>query len=207
VRQRSSRDDRGQIGVIGVAISLGVVAILTAIIIGISFGSGNGGTDTSGDDGVGQASDIQAQQDLSQAVTAVRAVGSQGAAALQEAEPSLSFVNGPTSEPNVISVASVPGAASPGAASSGATIPGVPGVTVPGSAGSAPATSGGSTTIASYAPTTRNCWFIYSDGGALFYGLQTDQASCTAPALATAPAAGAASASAIGWQANQFPAT
>jgi hypothetical protein len=43
-------------------------------------------------------------------------------------------------------------------------------------------------------------------GSASWYGAQTDQPTCTAPALASTPSPGPVSSSGIGWQTGSFPA-
>jgi len=50
------------------------------------------------------------------------------------------------------------------------------------------------------------CWAVWwSPRSATWYGAQTGQASCTAPALSAAPSAGPVSSAAIGWQQGSFP--
>jgi hypothetical protein len=66
--------------------------------------------------------------------------------------------------------------------------------------------TGGSVTLA-VRSTGGTCWLVWKSSGApTWYGAQTDQPSCTAPALASAPAATPVSSTSIGWQQGSFPA-
>lgn len=105
------RDDAGLSMVVTLA-SLLVVALL--VLVGIKSTLGSGSTSSSSvHQPVSAADDAQAQQSLSTALTtaATAAAGTASyvgldAAALQAAEPSLTFVDGPSTGPETVSVAS-----------------------------------------------------------------------------------------------------
>jgi hypothetical protein len=193
VRLRGSEEGQG--GLIVLVLSLLVVGVLTAIVLGSTLG---GGSNSPADNPtVGLASDVQAKTSLSEAVTAAQAAltagGSVSAAGLAAANPSLQYTTGPSTGPDLVSV-------TPSAGSGGA-IPGAGGVTVPGS----PATGGSGVVLAVHS-SSANCWFAYLGGPVPWYGEQTGQPSCTAPALSGTPTAGPVSSSSIGWQMGSFPA-
>jgi hypothetical protein len=127
---------------------------------------------------------VQAQQSLStglhaaeDASAAAGGFASINAATLSAAEPSVTFASGPSTGPTLVSVAT------------GAT----PGGT-------------GSVTLADRS-SDGTCWVVWSSSSsAIWYGAETGQSSCTAPALSEPPSPGPVTGSAIGWQAGSFPA-
>jgi len=189
---RSRVGEEGQGGVLVLVLSLLIVGLLTAILLGTTLGNGSKGT--SGNPAVGLAADVQAKSNLSQAVSAAQqalaAGGSVSAASLSAANPSLQYTVGPSTGPDAISVAAAPG----GGAGTGGTI-GAGGVTVPGALA-----TGASGVVLAVHSAADNCWFAYVGGSVVWNGEQTGQASCTAPTLSGVPAAGPVSSGAIGWQ-------
>lgn len=219
MHNRSAYGDSGQAGAIAMVISLGIVAILTAVILSVTLESGSD-VGTSGAPGleanpaVAAASDTQAQAALSDAIAAESAsAAGGGAAGFGAADPSVQFTTGPSTGPSVISVGTGPGTSggAGGIPGAGDVIPGAGGVTVPGvpgAGGGASAGGGGGaggTTLA-IRSSSGTCWFAYLGGGGDWYGAQTGQPSCTAPALVSVPAAGPVSSTAIGWHPGKFPA-
>jgi hypothetical protein len=109
---RERRHDDDGLSMVVTLASLVVVALLVLVGLKSTFGSGT----TSGSSvhqPVSAADDAQAQQSLSTALTtAATAASGAGsyvgldATALQAAEPSLTFVDGPSTEPDTVSVAS-----------------------------------------------------------------------------------------------------
>ncbi len=103
-----------------IVLTLLVTAALTAILLGATLNSNSGAhssTSVSNAPGVAIATDLQAKQSLSQGLTAAAtAISSQGgdgtldASSLSAADPSVSFVNGPSSSPTTVSVATAGGA-------------------------------------------------------------------------------------------------
>ncbi len=165
-----------------------VVAVLTAIGLGATLHPGSGASPSEpGAPAVATADAVQAQQSLatglSDASTAAATQGGYGAvtaSALAGAEPSLTFVDGPSTNATTVSVA------------------------VTGGSGIGSTT--GSITLADRA-SDGNCWLVWrAAGAATWYGTQRGLASCTAPALDGPPTPGAVSASEIGWQEGSFPA-
>jgi len=200
--------EEGQAGMVVLVVSLLIVGVLTAVLLGTTLDGGSNGT--AGNPAVGVASDVQAKASLSEAQTAAQSAlaagGSVSAAGLQAADPSLQFTSGPSTGPGVISVAAAAGSAS--AAAGGVTVPGAAGVTVPGAAasgGAGAAASGGSEAVLAVHSSANNCWFVYLGGGVTWYGEQSGQAGCTAPPLSGPPTAGAVSSAAIGWQQGSYP--
>ena len=165
-----------------IVISLAITAILVALLLGTTLKSGsNSSTNVTNAPGVAQAAAIQAQQNLSSALTAADTAASTGgygsltASALSASDPSISFVTGPSSDPATVSVAVTGG-------------------------------GGGSVTLADRS-TDGTCWLVWkSAASATWFGAQTDLLSCTAPALDSAPSPGAVSSTSIGWQQGSFPA-
>jgi hypothetical protein len=230
-RGRAHREQAGQTMVILVA-SLAVAGVLGAILLGTVFSS-NGSTQPGIDNepGVAEASGIQAQQALSTALTTVETAASAGgyeslsASSLSTSDPSISFVDGPSSNASTISVSvsqgssqsgagnddtgvgggSVAAAASAAAAADGSV--GASGGTggTSDTPGSDSQTTGGTVTLANRS-SAGTCWLIWkSEGSATWFGAQTDQSSCTAPALPSSPISGSVSSTSIGWQENGFP--
>ena len=210
---RMRGNEEGQVGVLALVLSLLIVGLLTAIVLGTTLGNGSNGT--SGNPDVGLAGDVQAKTNLSQAVSAAQqalaAGGGVSEASLSAADPALQYTSGASTAPNVISVATAAGSAGTGGAIPGAggvTVPGAGGVTVPGAGGGAlpgASATGGSAVVLAVQRRPGNCWFAYLGGGAVWNGEQTGQSSCTAPALSSPPTAGAVSSSAIGWQQGAPP--
>lgn len=220
VRQEAVRSDAGFSMAVTV-LSMGVVAILTALLLTNTLSSGNGsGTSGTGIDnapGVAEATSLQAQQTLSTALTTVSATvasggyGSLSSSTLSASNPSISFVDGASSNPTTVSISVVPGSDGGGDGVGGASgvvggIGGTDGGTVSGDGVSGVGGTGGSVTLADRS-TGGTCWLVWkSEGAATWYGAQTDQPSCTAPAIASVPAAGPVSSTSIGWQEGSFPA-
>jgi len=193
--------EEGQGGVLVLVLSLLIVGLLTAILLGSTLGNGSKGT--AGNPDVGLAGDVQAKTNLSEAVSAAQqtlsAGGAVSAAGMSAANPSLQFTAGPSTGPNVISMTSAPGGGITGAG--GVTIPGAGGVTVPGVGGGSGAPAAGSSgVVLAVHSAAGNCWFAYLGGSTVWTGEQTGQASCSAPTLSGPPSSSPVSSSAIGWQ-------
>jgi hypothetical protein len=122
-------------------------------------------------------------------------------------------VSGPSANATTVSMAVVAGAAdrqggaTGGAGGVNAAIAAAEGSGVAGSAGSAgPGTGGtGGVTLADRS-SGGICWLVWkSSNTATWFGAQTGQSQCTAPALSSAPSTGSVSSSSIGWQEGSFP--
>ncbi len=170
------------------AISLLVTALLVLLLLSTAFKS-NGGTKLADQPGVGLADDVQAQTSLETALSTAESAaagsggyGSLDAAGLAQFEPSLSFVDGPSTSSDSISVA---GSAS-GAIADGAS------------------QDTGAVTLAARSSSGR-CWLIWKDVSATWYGEQTSGSSCVATALASEPTVGTPTSSTVGWQQGGFP--
>jgi hypothetical protein len=164
------------------AISLLVTALLVLFALTTMFKSSNGSTKLSNQPGVGLAEDLQAQQSLQTTLTtasdlAAGAGGYSGVtpALLSESNPSTTYVSGPSTNADTVSVA-----------------------TSTGTDGS------GSMTLAAWS-TSGDCWLIWKGSGGTLFGEQTNLRSCIAPTLGTQPSAGTPSATAIGWRQGAFP--
>jgi len=177
--------DEGGFSMIATMLSLVAVALLTALLLGSAFGSGS--TPSSGtarNPEVAMADAVQAQQSLStglhaaeDASAAAGGFASINAATLSSAEPSVTFSSGPSTGPTTVSVAT--------------------GVTPDGT---------GSVTLADRS-SDGTCWVVWSSSSSsTWYGAETGQSSCTAPAVSGPPSPGPVTGSAIGWQAGSFPA-
>lgn len=170
-------------------LSLVAAALLVALLLGATLHSGSTSTTSiSNAPGVAAATGIQAQQALTTALStaSTAAVGAGGfggltPSALAASESSITFVAGPTSSASVVSVATAPDQS--GGVTGGPT---------------------GSITLAARA-TDGTCWLVWKSATATWYGAQTGLASCSAPALTSAPSPGPVSATAIGWQQGTFP--
>jgi hypothetical protein len=169
-------------------VSLVISALLIVLLLHATLGSGStSATSVSNAPGVGLATSEQAQQALSTGITAAAAAaagaggyGALSAASLSASDPSITFVDGPSTSASTVSVAT----SDAGTDGSGA---------------------GGSVTLAALA-SNGTCWLVWRGVGASnWYGAQTHLTSCTAPALPTTPVPSAVSASAIGWQQGSFP--
>jgi len=179
--------DEGGFSMIVTMLSLVAVALLTALLLGSTFGSGSNpsGSTASGAAGnpeIAMADSVEAQQSLStglhaaqDASAAAGGFSSVDAATLSAGEPSVTFVSGPSTGPNTVSVAT------------GSTSDGT-----------------GSVTLADRS-SDGTCWVVWTSSSATWYGAQTGQSSCTAPAFSGTPSPGPVSASAIGWQEGSFP--
>jgi hypothetical protein len=175
---------------IATVLALLATALLTAILLGNtlpsnkSAGSSANGSGISNAPGFAEARSMQAQQTLSIGLTTVEtAAASAGGysslqpSALSASNPSIIFVSGPSTNSTTISLAGVSGVGNEGA-----------GVTL------AVRSVGGT------------CWLVWkSPESATWYGAQTGQPSCTAPALSSPPTVGPVSATSIGWQEGSFP--
>ena len=169
---------------IATMLSMVAVALLVALLVGSSFHSGPTASGTAANPEVALADSVQAQQSLSTGLHAAQdaaastgGLGSVDAATLSAAEPSVTFIAGPSTGPTTVSVAT------------GSTTDGTGEVTL------TDRSSDGT------------CWVVWSSpSSTTWYGAQTGQSSCTAPALSGPPTPGAVSASAIGWQSGAFPA-
>ncbi len=205
---------------IATALGLLATAVLTAILLGTmlnSNGSSSGGA--SGEPGVAEAKAIQAQQTLAIGLTTAEtaAVSAGGYGALQPStltasNPSITFVSGPSTNANTLSMAVVGGSVDQAGSSGGAT--GVAGaISAAGAAADGQASTGagggsgetGSITLADRS-TDGTCWLVWKAAdGSEWYGAETGLASCTAPALSSTPSAGPVTSSSIGWQQGTFP--
>jgi hypothetical protein len=210
-----TRADVGQVSLVGIAIAMVIVALLTGLSVAVLVNGGSTGNDGTAATGpVGATDDAAAQSTLSQAqTTAAQAAAAAGygaldATALSSAEPGLTFTDGPSSSDSAVSVAGAGGSALPGGAGAvpgvpGGAVPGVPGGAVPG-VGGTPG-GGGSLMLGVFSPSD-TCWYVWLGSGGPLYGAQTGQRACQAQPLATAPATGPVSDSAVGWAAGAFPA-
>jgi hypothetical protein len=176
---------------IATVLALLATAVLTAILLGTTLGAnGSTGSPSSGSGisnapGVAEATSLQAQQTLSTGLTTVMSMvasaggyGSLQPSTLSASDPSITFLSGPSTNATTISLAVVGGVGNGG---------------------------GGSVTLA-VRSTGGTCWLAWkSSGSDTWYGAQTGQSSCTAPALASVPTAGPVSASSIGWQEGSYP--
>jgi hypothetical protein len=188
-------------GMIGLVLSLAVVAIGGAIggtaLLGGS-GSGNGGLGTGNGSPANRAYDIAAESTLETAESAVETVATTSgysgisASSLEFDEPSVKFTSGASTSDTTVSVADSATGTAPGQA--------------PPVGGSVSST--GSVTLAAYSQSTSgngSCLFVWMTTGATWFGAESNQTSCTATAIASAPSAGTPSATAIGWAQTTFP--
>jgi hypothetical protein len=217
--RRRPRSDGG-FSMIATVLVLLIVAAGSALLLGTTLNSGGGtsSTGTASGPGVAQADRVQAQQSLTTgleaAQTAAEATGGFSGvtpSGLQASNPSVTFVNGPSSGPTTVSVTvSDIGASSAGGGSVSDGVGGVP--SIPGLAGGGGAGTGNGTSTAAAGVTLADrssdgvCWLIWkSSQSATWYGAQTGLTSCSAPPLSAAPTPRPVSASAIGWQQGGFP--
>ncbi len=201
---------------IATMVSLVAVALLTLLLMSTTLKSGStSATNVANAPGVGQADNLLAQQSLSTALTAVSTAasanggyGSLDIGSLSASDPSVSFVTGPTTSASTVSIAvtstgdgaSGAGAASPSSGSIGSAISGAEAA-----GGTGASASSGSVTLTAHS-SDGICWLVWrSSGSATWFGAQTGQSSCTAPALAAAPVAGPVTSTSIGWQQGGFP--
>ena len=204
-------------------LSLVAVALLTLLLMSTTLNSSStSATRVSNAPGVGLADNLLAQQSLSTALTAVDAAassaggyGSLDLGVLSASDPSVSFVAGPTTGASAVSIAVTGGSGSSGGASpaggggsvNSAISSAEAAAGAGGGVGSGAATGGASGSVTLTARSSNGtCWLIWRGGGsATWFGAQTGQPSCTAPALSSAPEAGPVSSSRIGWQPGSFP--
>lgn len=177
-------------GLIGIAVSLVVIAALTAVAFTLG---GTGATTTGGGQNaeVARAYDVAAQATLSTTLTNVRnaalADGGYGAVDLTQ----LGVSSGPaTSAQGVSGVVSAAGAA-----------PGTGGLTVPGVGGTGG--TGGTVTLAARSQSGA-CFFVWASAGVTWYGAAAHPSSCVAVPMAGPPAPTAGSG--VTWRTGGFPA-
>jgi hypothetical protein len=222
-RGRSPGD--GGFSMIATVLALLIVALGAALLLGSTLHSGgNTSSGHAASPGVAFADRTQAQQSLTTGLSAAQTVATTAGGfsavtptELQAANPSITFVNGPSSAPTTVSVAvSASGGAGAGGGGDPSTgaggIPNIPGVTSGGGVGSAGAGNGNGNGSDTSGITLADrssdgvCWLIWkSTGSATWYGAQTGLTSCNAPQMSTTPTPGPVSASAIGWQQGSFP--
>ena len=179
--QRDAGD--GGFSMIATMLSMVAVAVLVGLLLASTFHSGSTSSGTAGNQQVALADSLQAQQSLSTGLHAAEdaaavagGLASVDAATLSASEPSVTFVSGPSTGPTTVSVAT------------GSTAEGT---------GEATLTDRSS---------DGTCWVVWSSPSSpTWYGAQTGQSSCTAPALSGPPTPGPVSGSAIGWQQGAFP--
>lgn len=210
---------------IATMLSLVAVALLTLLLMSTTLNSSStSATSVSNAPGVGLADNLLAQQSLSTALSAVDAAassdggyGSLDLATLSASDPSVSFVDGPTTDASTVSIATTAGSGggasatgggggSVSAAISSAEAAGGAGDGVGAGAGGAGGSASGTVTLAARS-SNGTCWLLWrGDGSATWFGAQTGQPTCTASSLASTPVAGPVSSSTIGWQQGSFPA-
>jgi hypothetical protein len=213
---------------IATMLSLVAVALLTLLLMSTTLNSSStSDTGLSNAPGVGEADNLLAQQSLSTVLTAAAAAassaggyGSLDIATLAASDPSVTLVTGPTSSASTVSMAvtqgngsaPVPGGVAGavggafGAAISGAEAAGGTGVGAPGGSGGGVGSASGTVTLAARS-SNGTCWLVWKgEGSATWFGAQSGQSRCTAPALVSVPSPGPVTSSAIGWQQGGFPA-
>jgi hypothetical protein len=203
-RRKSSIPGAG-FGMVGLVITLAIVAVGFAIGGTVFLGgssSSNSDSGTGSGSPVNRAYDVVGETTLETAESAVQTVattagfGGMSAQTLGFDEPSIHFVAGPTSSDTTVSVggqSAVPGATPTTSIQS-----------VLGSAGS----SGGSVILATYSDNlsgTGSCLFVWMTTGATWFGAESDQTSCTATSLTSAPQPSAVTSTSIGWSSGSFP--
>jgi hypothetical protein len=181
-----SEDPDGGFSMIVTMLSLVIGALLVALLLGKTLGSSaTSSTSITNAPGVSEADGLQAKQSLSIGLTAAAtAAATNGgyatltSADLSQANPSVHFVTGPSTNSSTVSIATVAAGSSDG---------------------------GGSITMAVHA-SGGTCWLVWkADQGATWYGAQSGLASCIAPAISSPPTPGPVSSSTIGWQQGSFP--
>lgn len=201
VKKRKGSIPGAGFGMIGLALSLAVVAVGGAIggtvLLGGSGGS-NDGLGVGAGSPANRAYDIAAESTLESAQTAVETAATTSgystisAQSLAFDEPSIDFTSGASSSNTTVSVATSDGGSATPAQGLGGTGP----------------TSGGSVTLASYSNSTSgsgSCLFVWMASGSTWFGAEEDQTSCTATALSQAPLAGTPSPTSIGWAEGSYP--
>ena len=184
-RGLASGDEDG-FGLVGIVISLLIVALLSvgalkAFASGTVTGAGTSGPNPT----VDQAYDVQAQSALSSVMQNVRdgAISNGGFSASDFAQQSVT--TGPSGSPSDIS-----GAVADTDAAGGVSSPLGP----------------GSVTLAAESK-SGTCWFVWFSTSATWYGFQADATSCQAEPMVAAPSASAGSPGTTGWQEGSFPIT
>ncbi len=217
----------GGFSMIATALGLAATAILTAVLLGTMLDSnGTTANGISNEPGVAEATALQAQQTLTTGLTTVDTAaisgggyGSLQPSALTASNPSITFVAGPSTNSDTISMAvtsasggqaGVSGASvgSDGGVSGGAGGAGgiADGVAGEGSAGGVGTGAGSGTVTLADRSADGTCWLAWKGaGGSTWYGAETGLASCTAPAISSTPSPGPVSSSSIGWKQGSFP--
>ncbi len=170
-------DDRG-FSLVVVAFGLVITALLVLWVAKATLSSRSGSPSGSPDQQSAAADAIQAQQNLSTALTSVRLAAIDGqatpdAAAIQLGNPALSFTSEASTGPGTISLA---------------------------------ATTDGAGAALAARSSDGTCWIIWwtpTDG--TWFGAQTGQRSCAAPVLISPPTPTAVTSTSIGWQQGIFP--
>jgi hypothetical protein len=221
-RDRRSGGDAPDAGfsMISIVLSLVGVALLTLGLLSTTLHSGStADTSVSNAPGVGLADDLVAQQSLSTALTTVSTAastsggyGSVDIATLSASDPSVTYVDGPTTSASTVSITVTSGSGGAGGGGGSAIGAAISGAVAAGAGSSDGAGLGGgggvSGTVTLAARSSDGvCWLVWKgQGSGSWYGAQTGLASCTAPALSSAPSPGPVSSSGIGWQEGSFPA-
>ena len=223
--------DGGDDGFSMIATGIGLLAtaVLTALLLGTmlnSGGSSDGGA--ANEPGVAEAAALQAQQTLATGLTTADSAaitaggyGSLQPSTLTASNPSITFVSGPSTNSDTLSMAVVAGAtaqsAGGGAAAAANAIAaesnsgdgagtGAGSSAATGAAGGAGSGTGGGTITLANRSTDGTCWLVWkASGSSTWYGAETKLASCTAPAISSAPSPSPVSSSSIGWQQGSFP--
>ncbi len=178
--------DEAGFGLLGIVISLLIVALLSVgALEALAGGSGAGSESQALSPTVNRAYDVQAQSSLSTAMQNVRdgAISSGGLSASDLVQ--FGVTTGPSSSAAVVS-----GAVTDAAASSGPD----------------GALGFGSVTLAA-ASKSGTCWYVWFSTSATWFGFEPDATSCMASSMATAPTPGAGSPGTVGWQQGSFPTT
>ena len=209
---------------ISIVLSLVGVALLTLGLLSTTLHSGStADTSVSNAPGVGLADDLVAQQSLSTALTTVSTAastaggyGSVDVATLSASDPSVTYVVGPTTSTSTVSITVTSGSSGSNGSSGssggsgsaiGAAISGAEAAGAGSSDGAGLGGSGSGTVTLAARSSDGVCWLVWKgQGSGSWYGAQTGLASCTAPALSSAPTPGPVSSSGIGWQQGSFPA-
>lgn len=219
--RRAHRPGDDGFSMIAIVLALVVVALASALLLGTTLhsgGSSSTGSGASGAPGVAMADRLQAQQSLNTGLTAAESAAAAGGLSgvsvsqLEQANPSITFVTGPSTGPTTVSVTVSAGDGSSAAGGDQSTgtagAPNIPGISDGGGASGADGNATGGTGAITLADRSSDsvCWLIWkSSGSATYYGAQTGLTSCSAPQLAAPPTPGPVSGAAIGWQQGSFP--
>ena len=187
--ERPRFDERG-FGMIGVALSLLVLALLSVGALE-AFGGGQATSAQKGALGgtVANAYDVEAQSNLANAMQNVRSalIADGDAAAVDLTQ--FGVTSGASTAPGSVSGAVADAADDGGAGSVGG-----------------PGAGGGAVTLAA-SSRSGACWFTWFSAAATWYGVEPDATSCVAQAMVGAPTPARASPGSIGWQEGSFPVT